>query len=502
MLIRWLARSAGRRTCRTVRDAQHRDTGIVIGRGRHVDAAGDLRLVVQQDGDGMAAVDLVRAGAVGDDHVGDDADVDDVQLIGTDARDQPAIGRAREILDRPTLLQGSATVATPVSNWRLIADQGIMSGSGALGVELIGDASDDLRHGHGTSRSGLASGLRGRQGPADVADAGLHQLDPAGVESAWRTGYPPPTSTQQARNTVPQTPFADGRPHFAVGSALFGVFVTINEEQIKLVSDLGFPAGAVRRVVPGLRRAQGRPQEDAGRLRRHAHHHLELGPGERAAGRLHHAELRQGDDRRSHRLGPGQPWHVRLPHFKINMGRRGPNGTSDDDLKMLADGLNQLGQNTADLGVKLSLHPHIWGPVERPEEIQRLMELTDPRYVYLLPGHRPSEPGRRRPAGADSRVLRPRRRDPLEGHEAGVSRVHRPDADPRGAQPGDPLQGSRTAGGVDIPGIWSMLLERGYDGWVTLDLDPPRPNEGEGTYADKLRINHRFLLETLRVETL
>ena len=38
-----------------------------------------------------------------------------------------------------------------------------------------------------------------------------------------------------------QTILSDGRPHFAVGSALFGVFVTIDEEQIKLVSDLGFP---------------------------------------------------------------------------------------------------------------------------------------------------------------------------------------------------------------------------------------------------------------------
>ncbi len=34
---------------------------------------------------------------------------------------------------------------------------------------------------------------------------------------------------------------ADGRPHFAVGSALFGVFVPIDEQQVKLVSELGFP---------------------------------------------------------------------------------------------------------------------------------------------------------------------------------------------------------------------------------------------------------------------
>ena len=34
---------------------------------------------------------------------------------------------------------------------------------------------------------------------------------------------------------------SDGRPHFAVGSALFGTFVPIDEQQVRLVSDLGFP---------------------------------------------------------------------------------------------------------------------------------------------------------------------------------------------------------------------------------------------------------------------
>ena len=53
-----------------------------------------------------------------------------------------------------------------------------------------------------------------------------------------------------------------------------------------------------------------------------------------------------------------------------------------------------------------------------------------------------------------------------------------------------------------VQGIWKMLLERGYSGRITLDLDPPRPNEGEGTCEDKLRINHRFLTDVLKVETL
>jgi len=53
------------------------------------------------------------------------------------------------------------------------------------------------------------------------------------------------------------------------------------------------------------------------------------------------------------------------------------------------------------------------------------------------------------------------------------------------------------AGGCDVPGNWRLLLDRGYQGWITLDLDPPRANEGEGTVEEKLRINRRFVVETL-----
>ena len=48
-----------------------------------------------------------------------------------------------------------------------------------------------------------------------------------------------------------QTIGSDGRPHFAVGSALFGTFVPIDEQQVKLVSDLGFP-GLELQLIHGL----------------------------------------------------------------------------------------------------------------------------------------------------------------------------------------------------------------------------------------------------------
>lgn len=50
----------------------------------------------------------------------------------------------------------------------------------------------------------------------------------------------------------------------------------------------------------------------------------------------------------------------------------------------LAEGLNAAGAIAKEHGLKLTYHHHGGTAVERPEEIDRLMELTDPSLVYLL----------------------------------------------------------------------------------------------------------------------
>jgi inosose dehydratase len=301
---------------------------------------------------------------------------------------------------------------------------------------------------------------------------------------------------------VSQTNLSDGRPHFAVGSALFGVFVTIDEQQVKLVSDLGFPG--LELYGESFAEYAGRLPELKALLDQYGVTLITISNKGSVNGRpvdFITPELKQEtiDDhiawvRENHT-------YFGCKHFKINMGRRSPAGTSDDDLKVLADSLNALGQATADLGVRLSPHPHIWGPIERPEEIHRLMELTDPRYVYLLP---------------DTAHLNLGGGDPLELIDRYYDRIfaiHWKDtrASYRGSTGPTPTREEHNkeilykdlgSGGVDIEGIWKLLLERGYQGWITLDLDPPRPAEGEGTYEEKLRINHRYLTDVLKVETL
>ena len=57
-------------------------------------------------------------------------------------------------------------------------------------------------------------------------------------------------------------------------------------------------------------------------------------------------------------------------------------------------------------------------------------------------------------------------------------------------------------GGVDTPAVWRWVQERDYRYWITLDLDPPRANEGEGTAEEKIEINRHYLFDQLHVEHL
>jgi len=188
-------------------------------------------------------------------------------------------------------------------------------------------------------------------------------------------------------------------------------------------------------------------------------------------------------------------------HFKINMGRRPVNGTTADDIKAIAETVTEIGKRTLEMGVTIAPHPHIWGPIERPEEVCALLDQTDPGIVSWIP---------------DTAHLNLGGGDPVQLMSAYYDRlaaVHWKDskASYRGCTGSTPTKEMHAeeilykdlgAGGVDHPAIWQMLVDRGYNGWITIDLDPPRPNEGEGSVDDKIGINHRYLIESLKVPQL
>jgi inosose dehydratase len=126
---------------------------------------------------------------------------------------------------------------------------------------------------------------------------------------------------------------------------------------------------------------------------------------------------------------------------------------------------NALGQRTLEsYGVRIGVHPHLGSLISSRDEIARVMDATDPRYVGLAPdtGHL---------AGAGC--------DPVEVFRTYASRIvhgHLKDyAAPAGQPPG--TRGAFVAlgrGSVDFRALAAILNEHGFDGWMDVELDSSR----------------------------
>jgi sugar phosphate isomerase/epimerase len=185
-------------------------------------------------------------------------------------------------------------------------------------------------------------------------------------------------------------------------------------------------------------------------------------------------------------------------HWKTNMGSRPPGGPSDDQLKMLANTLNEIGRQTITYGVRLAPHPHIWGPMEREHEVRRVMELTDSKYVWLT-----ADTAHLTLGGADALAI-------IRDYFPRIAEVHMKDTyrkyrgNTSTPTPADHLKASLYhnlgAGGVDFPAIFKLLRDQKFKGWVVYDLDAPRPGDGTGSIEDNLTANINYLRNVLGVK--
>jgi sugar phosphate isomerase/epimerase len=193
--------------------------------------------------------------------------------------------------------------------------------------------------------------------------------------------------------------------------------------------------------------------------------------------------------------------HFGCKHLKVNLSKRvGQENMSPATGKVLAKNLNEVGRRTADAGIKFAFHPHAWTLVERQPELDMVMELTDPKLVYLV-----LDTGHAALGGIDPVKA-------LRDYYPRIASIHLKDAEAKysvangwkGPAPSEEehnrvnLYKRLGAGGVDFPAFFKVLRERGYDGWVTLDFDAPRA--GEGSVEQDMNSHKRYLLETLHAD--
>lgn len=145
----------------------------------------------------------------------------------------------------------------------------------------------------------------------------------------------------------------------------------------------------------------------------------------------------------------------------------------------LAEGLNAAGRIAQEYGLKLTYHHHGGTVVERLEEINRLMELTDPALVYLL-----YDTGHAYYGGAEPLAL-------LRKHYDRIAYIHLKDVrlsvlEEARTEEADFVTCIRKGvftvpgdGCIDFQPILAELLARGYNGWAMLEgeqdpaLHPP-----------------------------
>ena len=193
--------------------------------------------------------------------------------------------------------------------------------------------------------------------------------------------------------------------------------------------------------------------------------------------------------------------------WKCNMGARPIGGTTEEQLKTLAETLNEIGRQTIDMGIRLAPHPHIWGPVEREHEVRGMLDHTNPDYVWLTP-----DTGHLCLGGMDPVQV-------MSDYLPRIAEVHLKDtyAKYRGNN-ATPTREQHTkasvyhnmgGGGVDFVAVMKLLRDQHYKGWVVLDMDGPR--EGDDGFEaiggnidlaidDYLAHNINFLRVILGVE--
>ena len=162
-------------------------------------------------------------------------------------------------------------------------------------------------------------------------------------------------------------------------------------------------------------------------------------------------------------------------HWKVNMGERPPGGPSDEQLKRLADTLNEIGRQTLPMGIRLAPHPHIWGPLEREKDMRRVMQLTDPKYVWLT-----ADLGHLTLGGGDAVQI-------VKDYFPRIAEIHLKDtyAKYRGNTSTPTQEMMRVAsvyhnlggGGVDFPAVFQVLRDRHFKGWAVFDVDAPRKGD-------------------------
>lgn len=190
---------------------------------------------------------------------------------------------------------------------------------------------------------------------------------------------------------------------------------------------------------------------------------------------------------------------------RLNLGggdrRRDADGRdhfTDDDVRDLCDTLNWIGEACRELGVKACYHPHVGTIGEERANIDRILAGTDPELLWagpdpahlLLGGYDPLEFCRRyfeRIAYLHFKNV-PARYTAANWRAEWERQQQAARAGGDAARAVVPLFCELAEGQIDLRALVALLRERGYDGWVTTEIDSTQ----KATPRESARLNRAF----------
>ena len=134
------------------------------------------------------------------------------------------------------------------------------------------------------------------------------------------------------------------------------------------------------------------------------------------------------------------------------------------DYQRLGRLMTEIGKRTADIGIPVAYHNHMNSIGERPEEVDWVLDATDPRYVKVL---------------LDVAHYHQGGGDPVQAIKKYADRIlllHIKDVvSPLPGNTGDPMRSFQWvelgAGKVNLKGVFAALQDIRFKGWAIVELD-------------------------------
>lgn len=148
----------------------------------------------------------------------------------------------------------------------------------------------------------------------------------------------------------------------------------------------------------------------------------------------------------------------------VDLARPKDRKPTAEDFKQLGRIMTEIGKRANDLGIPVGYHNHMHSLGEAPDEVDRIMDATDPRYIKLELDVAHYKQG----GGDPAKAIRRYRDRLLFLH---IKDVESP-------VPGTAGQSNRPyrfvelgRGNVDLPAVFAALKEIRFRGWAVVELD-------------------------------